>query len=285
MAKPATYVSIFLLISTFLSYEVTSHTHSHEDHGHAHDHQGHAHDHHGHSHDHEDDDHHGHAAHDDHGHSHGLDETPQFRYSRQANEPVPAAPQKAKEESKPVQPVKRGAERSGASKKYSPNVDGQPRTLNDDKLDTGLTLWVWALGATVLVSLAPVLILIFIPLDNRNEHQPLLKILLSFASGGLLGDAFLHLIPHAVAAREGASGGHTHSHSHGSANSGEGHSHDLGVWIWVLSGIIAFFAVEKFVRCVKGDHGHSHGASAPAESDKKAHVVKEPGMLIMLPDS
>ena len=46
-----------------------------------------------------------------------------------------------------------------------------------------------------------------------------LEIFYSFASGGLLGDAFLHLIPHAQSAVE--SGGHGHSHSHG-------HSHGEG---------------------------------------------------------
>merc|ERR1712240_222982 len=43
-------------------------------------------------------------------------------------------------------------------------------------------------------------ILFLIPLDNSQEKQWLLKITLSFASGGLLGDAFLHLIPHAMMA-------------------------------------------------------------------------------------
>ena len=33
----------------------------------------------------------------------------------------------------------------------------------------------------------------------------------------------------------------------------------LSVGLWVLSGIVAFLVVEKFVRHVKGGHGHSHG--------------------------
>ena len=78
-----------------------------------------------------------------------------------------------------------------------------------------------------------------------------LQVLLSFASGGLLGDAFLHLIPHALSPH--TLGDHSHSHSHGhSHGEGEGHGHDLGVGLWVLGGIIAFLCVEKFVRYVKG---------------------------------
>ena len=51
-----------------------------------------------------------------------------------------------------------------------------------------------------------------------------MKITLSFASGGLLGDAFLHLIPHAMMASQGGDdSGHGHSHSHGhSHGDGEG---------------------------------------------------------------
>jgi zinc transporter 7 len=33
----------------------------------------------------------------------------------------------------------------------------------------------------------------------------------------------------------------------------------MSVGLWVLAGIIAFLVVEKFVRIVKGGHGHSHG--------------------------
>lgn len=56
-----------------------------------------------------------------------------------------------------------------------------------------------ALGATVLISAAPFFVLFLIPVEsNSPRHRSLLQILLSFASGGLLGDAFLHLIPHAL---------------------------------------------------------------------------------------
>ncbi|CAO2608940.1 Zinc transporter SLC39A7 [Lemmus lemmus] len=121
-------------------------------------------------------------------------------------------------------------------------------------LDT-VSLWAYALGATVLISAAPFLVLFLIPVEsNSPRHRSLLQILLSFASGGLLGDAFLHLIPHAL---------EPHSH-HAVEQPGHGHSHSgqgpiLSVGLWVLSGIVAFLVVEKFVRHVKGGHGHSHG--------------------------
>lgn len=57
-----------------------------------------------------------------------------------------------------------------------------------------------------------------------------MKVLLAFASGGLLGDAFLHLIPHATlaVAEQDDAHGHGHGHSHGSGDEGE-HVHDMSV--------------------------------------------------------
>jgi zinc transporter 7 len=94
---------------------------------------------------------------------------------------------------------------------------------------------------------------------------------LSFASGGLLGDAFLHLIPHAqvaVESRGGSDHSHSHSHGHSHGEGGDGHSHDLSVGLGVLSGIVAFLCVEKLVRIMKGGHAHSHSHAPPPLEDK-----------------
>lgn len=108
--------------------------------------------------------------------------------------------------------------------------------------------------------------------------KPRLKVLLAFASGGLLGDAFLHLIPHAI---------HPHSHHDEHSHSHEHHHHhddheglalvphdphDMSIGLWVLGGIITFLAVEKAVRLLKGGHSHSH---APAPTPAPKPVVKK----------
>ncbi|XP_051009544.1 zinc transporter SLC39A7 [Acomys russatus] len=198
--------------------EEDGHGHSHEafHHGHSHAH-GHGHTHesiwHGHAHSHG----HGHPHGDlHHGHSHDSHHHGGHRHAHEHSHAAPA-----------------------------------PGTKHH--LDT-VTLWAYALGATVLISAAPFFVLFLIPVEsNSPRHRSLLQILLSFASGGLLGDAFLHLIPHAL---------EPHSH-HTPEQPGHGHSHSgqgpiLSVGLWVLSGIVAFLVVEKFVRHVKGGHGHSH---------------------------
>ncbi|XP_075992400.1 zinc transporter catecholamines up [Anticarsia gemmatalis] len=175
----------------------------------------------------------GHSHSHSHDHSHG-DEPPAFKYSKGANE------QYKKEE-----------------------------VLTEPDYD----LYIRALTSTLFISIAPFIILFFIPIDGTAEKQPLLKILLSFASGGLLGDAFLHLIPHALTS-SGGTEGHSHSHSH--SHDGEHHEpHDITVGLGVLGGIITFLVVEKTVRLFDGGHGHSHGTDKKKSDDKQKKKGKD----------
>jgi len=190
-------------------------------HGHAHvHHQQHDHGHHGHSHG-----DHGHS-HGHHGHSHG-----------QQREPT-------------------AEERAKHRAKLHANWDDDEEEYSGKDMSS---VWFNAMMSTLLISAAPFFILFFIPLDKSADKQWLLKIMLAFASGGLLGDAFLHLIPHAMMAAEPEDGhGHSHSHGHSHGDGGEHAPHDMTVGIGVLSGVLAFLCVEKFVRIMKGGHGHSH---------------------------
>ncbi|EDW63695.1 protein catecholamines up [Drosophila virilis] len=156
------------------------------------------------------------------------------------------------------------------------------------------SIWLHSIGSTLLISAAPFVLLYIIPLDNSEAMKPRLKVLLAFASGGLLGDAFLHLIPHATHPHNHGEHEHEHGHDHDHDHNhnhedGEGHAHvhDMSVGLWVLGGIIAFLSVEKIVRILKGGasggHGHSHGAPKPkpvikeketAAGDKKKSSTK-----------
>ena len=152
-------------------------------------------------------------------------------------------------------------------------------------------LWAYSLLSTGLVSAAPFFILFFIPLQNSSEHSQFLKVLLSFASGGLLGDAFLHLIPHATSSHGEPTEDHhdhlAHEHSHHDHHHHDDHHHhfehlahghdhmeDMVIGLWVLAGIFTFLLVEKFVRLMKGGHGHSHSVVVERErnSDKNGRA-------------
>ena len=59
-------------------------------------------------------------------------------------------------------------------------------------------VWIAAIGATTLISLVPLALLLLLPFRKLKPDSKLLKVFLAFAVGGLLGDVFLHLLPHAA---------------------------------------------------------------------------------------
>lgn len=177
---------------------------------------------------------------------HSHDEQPAFKYSREANEK---------------------------------NPHNKENNLDYD-------LYIKALGSTLVISVVPFLLLFFIPIDSSIEKQPLLKILLSFASGGLLGDAFLHLIPHALIS-QGDAPNHSHSHSHSHENEEQHGPHDMTVGLGVLGGIITFLVVEKSVRLFDVDHSHSHSTNKNKDKKKakdKKEEIKIAGYLNLAAD-
>ncbi|VDN43199.1 unnamed protein product [Gongylonema pulchrum] len=112
--------------------------------------------------------------------------------------------------------------------------------------DLRTRLWVYSIGSTLLISFAPFIMLSLIPVQaNTAENEPMLKVLLSFGSGGLLGDAFLHLIPHAQP--PAAAAAHAHSHTHESLGHSHG-PHDMSVGGYVLAGTLVplFFHITVF---------------------------------------
>lgn len=192
-------------------------------------------------------------SHDHHDHHHHA-ESPSFKYSKQANEKL---------EKPHIHHHDHDHDHDHDHEhKHHHN---EPKDAPKNKEEKSSIL-LKAMGSTLLISAAPFLLLFFVPLDNTKEREPLLKVLLSFASGGLLGDAFLHLIPHALVPHShGDHGshddGHHHHHHHNHGEEEHSHGHDMSVGLCVLLGIIVFLVVEKAIRLIKGDHGHSHSHS------------------------
>ncbi|KAM3727806.1 Zinc transporter zipt-7.2 [Dirofilaria immitis] len=236
-----------------------------------------------------------------HGHSHDV-ETPYFKYSREANEKqsihdnhAPShqhhhhhesleehhhmhdqyhfyekdhhhAHLSGEKDNHHQQHIKSREETKNNYKPYDPN--GFLSFMNDLRT----RIWAYSIGSTLLISFMPFVILSIIPLQaNTTENEPMLKILLSFGSGGLLGDAFLHLIPHSIPSHQHS---HKHSHSHSHIHSGSGHSHgqhEMMVGSYVLAGILAFLTIEKLVRILRNKrmiHSHSHIHSSSSSNGK-----------------
>ena len=154
----------------------------------------------------------------------------------------------------------------------------------------GLPPVVWALGAVALISIAPLLVMPFIPAADTKARGAAQPLLLCFATGGMLGDVFLHILPETLGSSHSSHSSHDHhdhhdhGHGHSEEHDHEGHSHsiaDSAGSLAVLGGFIAFFLVEKIVRHFnKHSHGgcsHHHelaeapaAAAAPAKGGRRA---------------
>ncbi|OMJ30338.1 CWF19-like protein 1-like protein [Smittium culicis] len=100
-----------------------------------------------------------------------------------------------------------------------------------------------AILATFYISLFPNLILLIIP---QNLSPNFLRIMVSFAVGGLLGDVFLHLLPHIFSS---------------SAHSHDSHSRNTILGIFIFVGLLSFMTVDKTMRLFGDGHSHSHSHS------------------------
>ncbi|GJP63342.1 hypothetical protein CLOP_g20412 [Closterium sp. NIES-67] len=124
---------------------------------------------------------------------------------------------------------------------------GGDRTIwpMDQKL---LAIWLEAMGSALVVSLCSLICLTLLPLVCYKGKLPraLVDGLAAFGAGAMLGDAFLHQLPHAFGSGS-HSHNHTQSHDHGHAHphghGHESHSHDHG-----------------------HDHGHEEGGGGHAHS-------------------
>ncbi|KLO17158.1 ZIP-like iron-zinc transporter [Schizopora paradoxa] len=116
--------------------------------------------------------------------------------------------------------------------------------------------WNAVLG-TFYISSVPNFILAFIP---SQIHPDTLNTMTAFATGGLLSDVFLHLVPHAFMGERQDPGVHF-------VMVEEKRNILIGLGIFV--GFAAFFVMEKTLRVLGGEegeagHSHSHSHSQPS---------------------
>lgn len=105
-----------------------------------------------------------------------------------------------------------------------------------------VSVWLYSILAVVIISACGVLGLAVIPVMQKRYYQPLLQFLVALAVGTLAGDAFLHLLPHAM------STGHEHSRS----EHGQEAIHDENMWkgFVAMLGLVLFFVVERIIVIV-----------------------------------
>ncbi|KAF8119688.1 ZIP-like iron-zinc transporter [Boletus edulis] len=111
--------------------------------------------------------------------------------------------------------------------------------------------WNAVLG-TFYISSVPNFILAFIPAEIDTNT---LNTMTAFATGGLLSDVFLHLVPHAFLGEHQDSGAHFVMVED---------KRNILIGLAIFIGFATFFIMEKSLRVLGGDQGnegHSHGHS------------------------
>ena len=88
-----------------------------------------------------------------------------------------------------------------------------------------MQVWIYTIVSVVLVSVISLTGIFFLSLD-RNKLNSILLLLVSFAVGGLFGDAFIHLLPESF----------------------ERIGTNLTTSLYIMLGIFIFFILEKFIR-------------------------------------
>ena len=114
-----------------------------------------------------------------------------------------------------------------------------------------------ALTSTALISLAPNVLLLFFPHFARGEgeHSRLLSLGQAMAAGGLLGDVFLHTIPHAAGGEE--------------------------IGLWILLGFAIFLTTDMLMRSL-GGHSHDHGQKTHEDSNHHPHKQSLKASAVLL---
>lgn len=105
-----------------------------------------------------------------------------------------------------------------------------------------MAVWVYSLTSVVIVSIVSLIGVFTLSLQKQTLSKILL-FLVSFAVGGLFGDAFIHLLPEAFK-ELGA---------------------NLTTSLYIIAGILIFFVLEKFIRW--------HHCHAPSHEQKWKPVV------------
>ncbi|KAL3863120.1 hypothetical protein ACJMK2_004893 [Sinanodonta woodiana] len=139
------------------------------------------------------------------------------------------------------------------------------KVMLDETTQNRFAIWTYSIGCAILVGLSGIFPLLVIPIEagpalKHGAAASKLKLLLSFAVGGLLGDVFLHLLPEAWehVDRDG--------HQNGYVNIG----------LWVLAGILSFLIIEKvFAKEGEFEHLPDNCEEDSVTCNENSNVVKE----------
>ncbi|CAF3119782.1 unnamed protein product [Rotaria socialis] len=111
----------------------------------------------------------------------------------------------------------------------------------------------------ISITLIPIIIIFFlISITTRRLHQSLLTIYLSFASGGLMADVFLRLLPSIILAYNDSFDTKSQSEVY--------HQHDNRAGLFILAGIFLSFIIEKVFQYLQSYNHEIYNESSTMNS-------------------
>uniref|UniRef100_A0A5K3EHM3 Zinc transporter ZIP10 n=1 Tax=Mesocestoides corti TaxID=53468 RepID=A0A5K3EHM3_MESCO len=126
-------------------------------------------------------------------------------------------------------------------------------------------VWIASVVAVVIISAVGLLGVAVVPLVNKSYYNDVIQFLVALAVGCLTGDAFLHLLPHAIA------GGHEHSREGVSSEGAAEEREAVLKGLVALVGIYFFFLAEKLVSTIS-----EYRTEKAADKEERERILKNP---------
>nr|VZI24141.1 unnamed protein product [Spirometra erinaceieuropaei] len=125
-------------------------------------------------------------------------------------------------------------------------------------------VWIASTVGVIIISAVGLLGVAIVPLVNKKFYNDVIQFLVALAVGCLTGDAFLHLLPHAIA------GGHGHEDAEAEGEE-QGEREAMLKGLVALIGVYFFFCAEKFVSTIS-----EYKAEKKAEEEERERILKNP---------
>ncbi|XP_012534572.1 zinc transporter foi isoform X2 [Monomorium pharaonis] len=140
---------------------------------------------------------------------------------------------------------------------YKPFVPVDKLYTAEDSTRNTVKVWVYSTVSIFVISLSGLLGVVVIPIMGKNYYNHVLQFLVALAVGTLTGDAFIHLLPHAMMP--------FHSHDHDEHQEHEHHHdesdgllidhvnlHTMNMWkgLVAMMGFVIFFFTEKALNMI-----------------------------------
>jgi len=115
--------------------------------------------------------------------------------------------------------------------------------------EISVSIWLAGFGSILFISLVGVGSVLFLPMLKGNRSETILQFLIAVAVGTLVGDAFIHLVPHAFL------------QTHDTSTTWKGFVATMV--------ILGFFTLDQILSLKGMSHSHSHVHAVP--TDEPAH--------------